>query len=114
MKKSFYQNKKTPKYGNKKVEIDGFKFDSQKEANYYGTLKMRKLSGEIKDFEMQKVFRVEIEGKLICKYIADFVVHYSGGVQVIDVKSEITRTNPVYRLKKKLVEAIYKFTIIEK
>ena len=108
-----YQQKR-PKYNNKKVEVDGIKFDSQKEANYYGILKMRKLAGEIKDFEMQKVYRAEIEGKLICKYIADFVVYYSGGVQVIDVKSEITRTNPVYRLKKKLIEAVYKFTIIEK
>ncbi len=108
-----YQQKR-PKYNNKKIEVDGIKFDSQKEANYYGTLKMRKLAGEIKDFEMQKVYRVEIEGKLICKYIADFVVHYTGGFQVIDVKSDITRTNPVYRLKKKLIEAIYKFTIIEK
>ncbi len=33
--------------------------------------------------------------------------------EVIDVKSEMTKKLPVYRLKKKLIKAIYGFDIVE-
>jgi len=42
------------KYKNSKTIVDGHKFDSQKEARYYGTLKMRKLAGEIKASRCKK------------------------------------------------------------
>ena len=105
---------KPSKFLNKKVVVDGIKFDSRKEADYYGTLKMRKMAGEIRDFKMQVPFRMEVNGELICKYIADFVVEYANGTQVIDIKSDFTRKNPVYRIKNKLMKAIHGITIIEK
>ena len=105
---------KPSKFLNKKVVVDGIKFDSRKEADYYGILKMRKMAGEIRDFKMQVPFRMEINGDLICKYIADFVVEYANGIQVIDTKSDFTRKNPVYRIKNKLMKAIHGITIIEK
>lgn len=52
-----------------------------------------------------------MNGKKICKYIADFRVTYADGrIEVVDVKG--VRTG-VYRLKKKLVEAQYGIIIIE-
>ena len=44
------------KYFNKKVMVDGIKFDSKKEANRYEQLKILKQSGLIKDLELQPVF----------------------------------------------------------
>jgi predicted exporter len=110
--KNFYSKK--PKFLNKKTVVDGITFDSKKEAEYYGVLKLRKMAGEIKDFKIQVPFEMRVNGELICKYIADFVVYYPNGIQVIDVKSEITRTNPVYRIKIKLLKAIHGITIVEK
>jgi hypothetical protein len=102
------------KYRNKKTVVGGLLFDSKKEASYYTQLMWRKKAGEIKEIMLQEKFKVEIEGKHICYYLADFVIVYPDGrKEVIDVKSEITKKNPVYRLKKKLVEALYKIKIIE-
>jgi hypothetical protein len=103
------------KYRNKKTKVGSLVFDSKKEASYFVQLQWRQKSGEIKEILLQEKFKVEINGKHICYYIADFVVLYPDGrKEVIDVKSEITRKNPVYRLKKKLVEAIYGIQIVEK
>ena len=44
------------KYFNKKVIIDGIKFDSKKEAKRYTELKLLKKAGIIKELELQKVF----------------------------------------------------------
>lgn len=99
---------KQNKYRAKKITIDGLKFDSQNEAKRYGVLKMLKLGGQIKKFEMQKTFRLEVNGQLICKYIADFVVYHNDGrVVVEDSKSVITARLPVFSIKKKLMKAIH-------
>jgi hypothetical protein len=103
------------KYRNKKTKVGSLVFDSKKEASYFVQLQWRQKAGEIKEILLQEKFKVEINGKHICYYLADFVVLYPDGrKEVIDVKSEITRKNPVYRLKKKLVEAIYGIQIVEK
>lgn len=95
------------KYHNVITEVDGIKFQSKKEAEYYGKLKIRKRAGEILDFERQKVYKIFVKGELICKYIADFVVTFPDGiVVVIDVKSVATRKNPVFRIKQKLMQAV--------
>tara|TARA_R110002020_G_scaffold363418_1_gene575729 strand:+ start:2887 stop:3267 length:381 start_codon:yes stop_codon:yes gene_type:complete len=102
------------KFGNKKVELDGHKFDSQAEAKHYWfTLKPRFEAKEITHLELQPRIRCEINGKKICDYLADFRYidkntdgrNGAKGCTVIeDVKGYKT---DVYRLKKKLVEALY-------
>ena len=102
------------KYNAKKVTLDGHKFDSLAEAkHYWHTLKPREAAGEIQNLELQPVFRCEINGNLICKYIADFAYfdkqvtgpHGQQGMKVVeDVKGFKTS---IYRLKKKLVEALH-------
>lgn len=98
---------KPSKYGNRKVEVDGFTFDSAKEARYYGDLKIRQRVGEVVMFLQQVPFH--LPGST--KYIADFVVFLADeSVEVIDVKG--VRTD-VYKLKKRQVEALYPVTIKE-
>lgn len=41
------------KYNNKKTTVDGFTFDSQAEATYYGHLKLLKKAGEVESFKLQ-------------------------------------------------------------
>ena len=101
------------KYRAIKTEVDGIKFDSKAEARRYGQLKVLKNTGVIWDLELQPKFPVVVEGKKICTYKADFSYTEDGVKVVEDVKSPITAKHPVYRIKKKLVEAIYNIEIKE-
>jgi hypothetical protein len=47
------KRKKGEKYGNKKVETDGYSFASGLEAALYEQLKLRKLTGEIESIKVQ-------------------------------------------------------------
>ena len=102
------------KYNNIKTEIDGILFDSKKEAKYYGILRLKLKAKLIDSFEMQVKYDIIVNGQKIGFYKADFVTYKDGKVlEVIDVKSEMTKKLPVYRLKKKLIKAIYGFDIVE-
>lgn len=103
------------KYRNKRTEYDGRIFDSKKEAEFARLLdvcrKASDASDRVVDVQFQPVFPVLINGKKIFTYKADFTVTYADGrVEIIDVKGFKT---PVYRLKKKAVEAYYKIKILE-
>ena len=99
------------KYRNVKTCVDGIRFDSKREAEYYAMLKLRKYAGEIVSFELQKPFPIIVNGIKICTYKADFVEYDKDGNRtVIDVKGFKT---PVYNLKKKLMKAVYGIDIIE-
>lgn len=102
------------KYGNQKVELDGIKFDSKKEARRYAELKLMEKAGEIKDLELQKEFVIQpsfMDGngrrQTAIKYRADFVYWKVDGNDLTyiieDVKSPATRKDRVYRLKKKMM-----------
>ena len=102
------------KYNNIKTVINGITFDSKKEAAYYGILKLKQKAKLIDSFQMQVKYDLIVNGIKIGFYKADFVTYKAGVIQeVIDVKSEMTKKLPVYRLKKKLIKAIYKIDIIE-
>ena len=101
---------KTPKYRNKKT-ANGFA--SKKEEKRWGELLLLEMRGSIRDLEKQVTFRLEVNGQLICKYIADFVFVENGVRVVEDVKSPITRKNPTYRIKNKMMKAIHNITIRE-
>ena len=101
------------KYRNVKTEISGIKFDSQKEASRFIELKTLEKRGVIEGLKLQVPFvickKVEgIKGSRDRKYIADFVYSINGVNYIEDVKSAITRKNPVYTLKKQLVQSIYR------
>ncbi len=90
--------KRRSKYGNRKVELDGKKFDSQHEAAVYQELMLRVRAGELKCVCRQVPF--DLPGGI--QYIADFVtVGPDLRIEVIDAKSEATKKNAVYVIKKK-------------
>lgn len=99
------------KYGAIKIEIDGIIFDSRKESRRYSELRLLEKAGVIKDLKCQPKIDITVNHKHICNYIADFqYINEWGELVIEDVKGMKT---PVYRLKKKLVEAIYGFSISE-
>ena len=102
---------KRNKYGNRKVELDGLKFDSQHEAKVYLELKLRVKAGELRCVLRQVPF--DLPGGI--RYFADFVtIGNDMAVEgVYDAKSEITRKNRVYINKKKQIKAIYGIDIRE-
>ncbi len=103
---------KENKYHAIKKVVDGITFDSSGEARRYQVLKAMEYAGKISELETQVACPVAVNGKNICIYYADFVYWENGAEVVEDFKSGPTRT-PVYRLKKKLVEAIYGIKIRE-
>ena len=104
---------KKSKYGNKKVEIDGHVFDSKKESRRYVELRSKQARGEISNLEMQKEYPLVVRGEDCGSYFADFVYAEKGQTIVEDVKSQATRKIQKYRLKKKLMKAIWGIEIQE-
>lgn len=103
---------KVPKYRNKKVIQDGIWFDSKKEARRYAELKALEKAGVISHLFLQVRFKVcprieGVKGSRDRYYVADFVYSENGVDVIEDVKSEITRKNPVYTLKRQLVQWQY-------
>lgn len=99
------------KYHNTKVVVDGYMFDSKKEAKYYLYLKEREKAGEITDLTLHPSFelqpRYSKNGKKIREidYEADFSYRdENDDLHIIDVKGMKT---DVYRLKKKIFEYLY-------
>ena len=105
----------SPKYGNRKVEIDDITFDSQAEAKRYQDLLLLMRAGQIGGLEVHPQLKIVIGGVLVCSYVADFryVDRAAGNTVVEDVKSRHTRTLPVYRLKRKLVKTVLGIDIVE-
>jgi hypothetical protein len=102
--------KKRSKYGNTPATFDGERFASKKEGERYLVLKDMAKRGEIEELELQPRFAIEIQGRKICTYVADFQYRLGGERVVEDVKGMRT---PVYKLKKKMVEALYPFEVTE-
>lgn len=124
------------KYGAVKETVDGITFHSRKEARRWGELKLLEKAGEIDRLLCQPSFDLtvidmSVGGKLkraaarlgrgsqleatppikIGRYLADFAYWTKDDKYVVeDVKGVRT---PVYRLKKKMVEAQYGITIRE-
>lgn len=99
------------KYNNQRCEFSGIKFDSKKELRRYLQLKGMQESGLISELKLQHHFTLveafkTTSGESVrrMEYIADFTYKDADGVFVIeDVKSEATRKDKVYCLKKKLM-----------
>ena len=122
------------KYKAVKTTVDGITFDSKKEAKRYTELKLLEKAGHITHLELQPEYQITINGAKICKYKADFryfTVRAESNERSYNSKGEWqtpTKTGdkegqivedvkgfktPIYRLKKKLVEASYPGTQIK-
>ena len=116
------QKGKGMKYKNSKIDYDGIKFDSKKEATRYAELKILEKAGEIKNLQLQRPFelipRQKIDGKVVeraCKYIADFVYQerIPGGWQLVVEDTKGFRTE-AYKIKRKLMLQKYGIKIRER
>lgn len=103
------------KYGNHKTKIlfkgEEVTFDSKREAARAKELELLEKAGEIigleiqVPYELQPAFR-DKRGKKIAaiKYVADFTYMTKDGDNIIeDVKSQATRNDKVYKLKRKMM-----------
>lgn len=97
--------KKKRKYRAKPVTIDGHRFPSTLEGNYYCELRLREKAGEISNLVLQPRFLLqesfEVNGKKYARieYIADFMYEEAGRTKVVDTKGFVTDT---YAIKRKL------------
>ena len=104
------------KYNNKKVEVNGIKFPSKLEAEYYLFLLEQQKQGIVKSFDMQVPF-ILLDGYELgerkvqpIKIVLDFVVEYADGrVECHDTKGQV---KPMDIVKKKLFESRYSEELI--
>ena len=111
---------KRNKYGAKRTIVDGIPFDSKKEAEDYKRALRLQRAGKIKLIMLQVPFIVspgiydEATGQCLAKpeiWRADRVIHWADDkLTVEDTKGKRTRD---YLRKKRRVEAIYGFKIVE-
>lgn len=124
------------KYNNTKVTCDGHTFDSKHEYHRYCELKMLEKGEVISNLELQKEFvlipnqyrteerygkngrrlkdkQILLERKV--SYFADFayILNETGELVVEDAKSEITREDKVYILKRKMLKYFYGISVKE-
>lgn len=103
--------KRANKYGARRTVVDGITFDSQAEANYYASLKLREKAGEVGGVELQRPFPLMVaSGIVLGSYRADFAFwdHTEDRFRVIDVKGFDT---PLSKWKRKHVKAQYGFEV---
>ena len=95
------------KYGNKKVTVQGIKFDSKWESERYLYIKSLERAGRVRNLELQVRFALEVNGQKICTYIADFRYekeNANGDWEKIVEDAKGVET-PEFKLKKKLMKA---------
>jgi hypothetical protein len=103
--------KRGNKFGAQRTERDGITFDSKREAEVYGELRLLEKAGRISGFERQRKFELIVNGEIIGTYRADFAFidhDQDGRLRVIDVKGVITRD---FRRVKKIIKAIYNIEV---
>lgn len=112
-------DKPRAKYGNVKTEVNGVVYDSKKEAQRAMELEQLEKAGVIKNLERQKKYVLQpkfmLAGHTVREitYVADFVYEEDGKVVVEDVKGPATRSNPVYKIKKKMMMYVHGIEIKE-
>lgn len=108
------------KFGNRKVVIDGYTFDSQAEGRRYRELKLLEAAGVIgclrvhPPYQLQEGYKHAETGKRVqaIRYEADFEYIEDGKVVVEDVKAWDKKKQQfiltaVFKLKRKLFESQY-------
>ncbi|MDX0530767.1 DUF1064 domain-containing protein [Sinorhizobium medicae] len=94
------------KYRNKKTTVDGVKFDSKREAEFYSSLKQLERAGQVYEVELQKPYALTVNGQLVCTYKADFAFYdaIQKRNRVVDIKGVATKD---FVIKKKLMRAVF-------
>ena len=98
-------NVRRHKYNAKPTVVDGIRFDSRREAEYYANLKLRQKAGDVVMFLRQVPIHLPGGTKLVIDFLE---FHEDGSVHWVDVKGVET---DVFKIKKREVEAIYPIEI---
>lgn len=106
-----WKNKKN-KYSSQKTIVDNFNFDSKREAKRYVELKILERAGEIENLHLQFRLDIVVNNFNIGFYKADFAYVDTKTKQQIFEDCKGYKT-PIYRIKKKLIKAIYNIEILE-
>lgn len=104
------------KYGAKPVTVDGVRFASKREAEWWVKLRLAERAGEIRQLERQVTFTLHANGgRLVGRYVADFTYHERDAERgwrfvVADAKGYPT---DMYRWKRRHLKAEYDLEIRE-
>lgn len=103
---------KKSKYGNKKTEVNGEKFDSKREATRYRDLLLLLKAGKIGMLQRQVSYELNGGGSHSLRYVADFVYvdAETGETVVEDSKGCVTRE---FKKKRRLMKKVHGITIKE-
>lgn len=112
------------KYHNVPTVVDGYAFDSQREARRWRELVLLARAGEIRELERQPVYPLHApvrtaDGALVVgavkvsDYIADFRYRDRRLAWALIVEDAKGVRTPVYRLKKRHLAAEYGIAIVE-
>lgn len=109
-----------PKFPKARIEIDGYLFDSNREASRYNDLKALRLAGEIDHLNVHEQFVLAVNGVKVGVYTADFTYVWNAGPNkdlliVEDVKSSGTMKTEAFRLRARLFHAVtgYQITCVD-
>jgi hypothetical protein len=106
------QPEKKSRYRSQKITVDGETFASKKQYARWCQLKMMEKAGRVSDLKREVPFElapaVTLNGrkKPALRYYADAVYVEEGRMVVEDTKSDITRKDPVYRVKVHLMKSV--------
>lgn len=93
------------KYRNRRITIDGLKFDSVREAKRWKQLATLERAGVINSLKRQVRFPLIVNECLVCTYVADFTYINEAGQKVVeDSKGYVTRE---FKTKVKLFAALH-------
>lgn len=103
------------KYGNTKVIVGGIQFDSKTEAERFQVLRLLVRAGIIRDLEPHPVYELVVNGTKVGHFTLDsrYTIVATGEKVVEDVKSEPTRKKEAYRLRVRLLKAVYGIDVKE-
>lgn len=105
--KGWKQTRRAQKFGNVKVTVADGTFDSQKEYRRWCELKLLERGGAIRNLEHHVPISIDVNGQHICKYEADFTYFENNERVIEDCKGSTATITDVFRLKRKLIRALY-------
>ena len=99
------------KYRAQATWVDNIRFASKREAARYQELRLMEKAGLIRELDIQPRFPIKLNGVMICMYVGDFrYLNDKGEIVIEDVKGIRTAS---YKIKAKLMLALYGITILE-
>lgn len=113
--------KRQSKYGNRRIKAAGVSFDSMSEQKRWHELQFLERAGEIRNLVLHPRFRLEVNGYHIADYIADYgyecrCIGYGPNEEwdkvVEDRKAGAITQTPAFRLKHRLMKALYNIDIL--